>query len=528
MPAFPRDSPASEMNGSPTDMDESTDLEEGAPGYCESFVISLDDSTDHEDASLNSEGLPIPEQLQSEGVQSPRLDESVARKLTLESTETAEDEEESAPPLRRLSAPRDSDLSEGSHSWRVGVVNALKVSPHFPAKVKARARRCSFSKTTDANHTKRADIRDSFTRRSEARRSEGRRSSLSVAELSLGLLRNTRRGTAALHDGLESVGSNLRKTPPGIVLLLLLLCFWPGVAYLFHVFEGWSGWESFLFTLSVSTTVGYGNITPETSEGKVLVICGGIVGIPLVLAVVKWLGNACLKVVDAGLLFAMKRVRRIGRRIGFVRRKGRRQRWMVGKRLGARKRHQLLRVFTCALLYLIFYLHSVFVYSAMEGWSTLDAMYYTFVTFSTIGLGDLVPLSKYNNIPPLTWYHIWHVFVFMFGLTLLSMLFTVLTESVGEVSTAAGNAVHVGLNRMRTSYAHCSMRRGQRQHSDSTDQSCRTQESGSVRSARWEEPSSTFRDKSLRSSMKRLQHVRLMTPPKMRRGASLPELTKRA
>jgi len=85
-----------------------------------------------------------------------------------------------------------------------------------------------------------------------------------------------------------------------------------------------------------------------------------------VLAVVKWLGNACLKVVDAGLLFAMKRVRRIGRRIGFVRRKGRRQRWMVGKRLGARKRHQLLRVFTCALLYLIFYLHSVFVYSAME------------------------------------------------------------------------------------------------------------------------------------------------------------------
>jgi len=516
------------MNGSPTDMDESTDLEEGAPGYCESFVISLDDSTDHEDASLNSEGLPIPEQLQSEGVQSPRLDESVARKLTLESTETAEDEEESAPPLRRLSAPRDSDLSEGSHSWRVGVVNALKVSPHFPAKVKARARRCSFSKTTDANHTKRADIRDSFTRRSEARRSEGRRSSLSVAELSLGLLRNTRRGTAALHDGLESVGSNLRKTPPGIVLLLLLLCFWPGVAYLFHVFEGWSGWESFLFTLSVSTTVGYGNITPETSEGKVLVICGGIVGIPLVLAVVKWLGNACLKVVDAGLLFAMKRVRRIGWRIGFVRRKGRRQRWMVGKRLGARKRHQLLRVFTCALLYLIFYLHSVFVYSAMEGWSTLDAMYYTFVTFSTIGLGDLVPLSKYNNIPPLTWYHIWHVFVFMFGLTLLSMLFTVLTESVGEVSTAAGNAVHVGLNRMRTSYAHCSMRRGQRQHSDSTDQSCRTQESGSVRSARWEEPSSTFRDKSLRSSMKRLQHVRLMTPPKMRRGASLPELTKRA
>jgi len=155
-------------------------------------------------------------------------------------------------------------------------------------------------------------------------------------------------------------------------------------------------------------------------------------------------------------------------------------------------------------------------------------MYYTFVTFSTIGLGDLVPLSKYNNIPPLTWYHIWHVFVFMFGLTLLSMLFTVLTESVGEVSTAAGNAVHVGLNRMRTSYAHCSMRRGQRQHSDSTDQSCRTQESGSVRSARWEEPSSTFRNKSLRSSMKRLQHVRLMTPPKMRRGASLPELTKRA
>ena len=84
----------------------------------------------------------------------------------------------------------------------------------------------------------------------------------------------------------------------------------------------------------------------------------------------------------------------------------------------------------CALLIVAYFLHCVFIYERMEGWSLTTAAYYSFSTFSTVGLGDYVPLSdrKDRNVERLTWYHVWHVAAVVAGMALVSLLFTLLHE----------------------------------------------------------------------------------------------------
>ncbi|MBB5211962.1 potassium channel family protein [Microbulbifer hydrolyticus] len=41
---------------------------------------------------------------------------------------------------------------------------------------------------------------------------------------------------------------------------------------------------------------------------------------------------------------------------------------------------------------------STFFYSGIEGWSKVDALYFSVMTMSTIGYGDLVPTTEYSKI----------------------------------------------------------------------------------------------------------------------------------
>ena len=88
----------------------------------------------------------------------------------------------------------------------------------------------------------------------------------------------------------------------------------------------------------------------------------------------------------------------------------------------------------CAGLIVVYFMHCVFVYWYMEeDWSLTVAAYYSFSTFSTIGLGDYVPLSKRrqrNVWKHLTWYHLWHLLAVVLGMALISVLFTLIAEGM--------------------------------------------------------------------------------------------------
>ena len=178
----------------------------------------------------------------------------------------------------------------------------------------------------------------------------------------------------------------------------------------------WSYWESFIFACCVISTIGYGNKVPQTDAGKLCVIACGLF-IPVFVLAVKWSGENLRFVLEVLL-------KRAARCCNQPPPKG----W----------RKSL--IYTVSLFF--YFGHAVVIYCAMEQWSVVEATYYVFCAFTTIGLGDYVPVSSggYEQAAPLTWYHIWHFFVVLFGLSIIGMAFDAAFGHVEYATTVLGEA----------------------------------------------------------------------------------------
>jgi len=51
----------------------------------------------------------------------------------------------------------------------------------------------------------------------------------------------------------------------------------------FHLLEGWTWLDSLYFSLVTLTTVGYGDFSPQTSEGKIFAMIYIVVGVGIIL-----------------------------------------------------------------------------------------------------------------------------------------------------------------------------------------------------------------------------------------------------
>lgn len=152
----------------------------------------------------------------------------------------------------------------------------------------------------------------------------------------------------------------------------------------------WDHQNAFFFAFTVVTTIGYGHQAPTTTHGRMLCLLYALIGVPL----------------NALLIGAIGRVYRDGA----LRLKN--KVWAsVGKsetELGKKPRLQLVIVEALGfflLWFVAFIPIPALVFSALENdkqgfregdWSFLDSFYYTFVTLSTIGFGDMVPDRQQN------------------------------------------------------------------------------------------------------------------------------------
>jgi len=197
-----------------------------------------------------------------------------------------------------------------------------------------------------------------------------------------------------------------RNVPPGVWSILFIFGVWlPASTAVFWSVEGWCMWNSFVFAGALCTTVGYGNLTPVTDEGKLLAVVCALVGIPCVLLGIAFLGQVYLLLVDMALLRCLRRP------------------------VQPRERNVVLAL-TCAA----YYVQCILTYMFMERWSFVDSLYYTFICFSTIGLGDLVPLSAPEDMSPITFYHFWHLVMVTFGLVFLAAAVALMMERVEAVN----------------------------------------------------------------------------------------------
>lgn len=77
-----------------------------------------------------------------------------------------------------------------------------------------------------------------------------------------------------------------------IVIFIVLLLFG---AYVYHKLENWRYLDSLYFTVVTATTVGYGDLTPETDAGKIFTIFFAFSGIGMALYFFSMLGKYLFK-----------------------------------------------------------------------------------------------------------------------------------------------------------------------------------------------------------------------------------------
>ncbi|TNM95957.1 potassium channel subfamily K member 5a isoform X1 [Takifugu flavidus] len=176
-------------------------------------------------------------------------------------------------------------------------------------------------------------------------------------------------------------------------------------------FNNWNWPNAVIFAATVITTIGYGNIAPKTSAGRAFCIFYGLFGVPLCLTWISELGK-----------FFGGRAKHLGL-------------YLTKKGFSLRKAQ-----FTCTAIFLLWgvLVHLVlppFVFMSQEGWTYLEGFYFSFVTLTTIGFGDLVAGVEPNKEYPALYRYFVEVWIYL-GLAWLSLFFNWKVRMVIEAHKA--------------------------------------------------------------------------------------------
>ena len=74
------------------------------------------------------------------------------------------------------------------------------------------------------------------------------------------------------------------------------------------------------------------------------------------------------------------------------------------------------------IIFLVFLLGGIFAYSFIEGWGYIDSAYFIIITVTTIGYGDLVPLTNIGKI--------FTMFFSFFGIAMAFYFFTLFAKYI--------------------------------------------------------------------------------------------------
>ncbi|XP_072518339.1 potassium channel subfamily K member 4 [Salminus brasiliensis] len=155
--------------------------------------------------------------------------------------------------------------------------------------------------------------------------------------------------------------------------------------------SSWDLASAFFFSGTIITTIGYGNISPQTDWGKLFCICYALVGIPLFGFLLAGVGDH----LGTGLRNAVARIERL-----FLK-------WKVSP--------TIVRVISAVLSILLGLVLFVFVptlvFQEVEQWRLLESAYFVVITLTTVGFGDYVAGDGIVNgnehwYKPLVWFWI--------------------------------------------------------------------------------------------------------------------------
>ncbi|XP_054617098.1 potassium channel subfamily K member 2-like isoform X3 [Dunckerocampus dactyliophorus] len=142
----------------------------------------------------------------------------------------------------------------------------------------------------------------------------------------------------------------------------------------------WDLSSSFFFAGTVITTIGFGNTSPHTEGGRIFCIIYALMGIPLFGFLLAGVGD------QLGTIFG-KGIAKVERMI---------VKWKVSQTKIRVISTLLFILFGC----LIFVALPAVIFKHIEGWSTLESIYFVVITLTTIGFGDFVAGEKGGSESP--------------------------------------------------------------------------------------------------------------------------------
>ncbi|CAF0756522.1 unnamed protein product [Brachionus calyciflorus] len=200
----------------------------------------------------------------------------------------------------------------------------------------------------------------------------------------------------------------------------------------YHAGNQWKFVGSLYFCTVVVTLIGYGHSTPRTSSGKFFCIFYTLIGIPIFLIMFQSVGER----LNSFIIFLLTKVKRRLK--------------LKNQDVGLFELITVEGIFSITII-----LFASYIFMKNEGWTYFDAIYYCFITLTTIGFGDYVPLQKNNFLSENLTYASFTILFILIGLTTLASSMNLLVLRLATINAeeqvqerleqaeARRNAVHL-------------------------------------------------------------------------------------
>lgn len=125
--------------------------------------------------------------------------------------------------------------------------------------------------------------------------------------------------------------------------------------------------------------LGYGNLAPATLGGRMFCIIYALLGIPLTLMLLAVVGNVIVHKLNNACGWMVTRIR---------------SKYFKDYEFEAASEEISAPVWLALPIIFVFLAIMSIMYCALEGWDFGTSLYFIFITFTTIGFGDIVPSSQ--------------------------------------------------------------------------------------------------------------------------------------
>lgn len=151
--------------------------------------------------------------------------------------------------------------------------------------------------------------------------------------------------------------------------------------------DRWTFPAALMFTLSVITMIGYGNMVPRTHWGKIATIIYAIVGIPVYILYFMNMGKVfanCFKWIYRKI-HACTFSKQI---IDYS---------TMDEEEEMQKEQIMIPSTACVWVLLVYLFTGTIMFAEWEGWNYLDSIYFCVTSLCKIGLGDFIPGTSFHG-----------------------------------------------------------------------------------------------------------------------------------